>query len=51
VDKLTQIKAKTNTPIKFLVRIEVGDGKTKPSAQVTKDINALLNGVKEELAK
>jgi hypothetical protein len=36
VAKLTQIKAKTNTPIRFFVRIEVGDGKSKPSDQVTK---------------
>ncbi len=49
VDKLTQIKAKTNTPIKFVVRIEIGDGKTKPNAQVTKEINAILKGVKDEL--
>ncbi len=49
VDKLTQIKAKTNTPIKYVVRIEVGDGKTKPSEQVTKEINAILKGVKDDL--
>lgn len=49
VDKLTQIKAKTNTPLRFFVRIEVGDGKTKPSAQIIKDINAILKGVKEDL--
>ena len=48
VDKLTQIKAKTNTSIKFFVRIEIGDGKTKPNAQVTKDINAILKGVKDD---
>jgi hypothetical protein len=49
VDKLTQIKAKTNTPLRFFVRIEVGDGKTKPNAQVTKEINTILKGVKDEL--
>ena len=49
VDKLTQIKAKTNTPIKFFVRIEVGDGKAKPTDQVTKEINAILKGVKDDL--
>jgi hypothetical protein len=48
VDKLTQIKAKTNTPIKFFVRLEVGDGKTKPSDQVTKEINSILTGVKDD---
>jgi hypothetical protein len=49
VDKLTQIKAKTNTPINFFVRVTVGDGKTKPTAQVTKEINTLLKGVKDDL--
>jgi Protein of unknown function (DUF499) len=49
VDKLTQIKAKTNTAIKFVVRIEIGDGKTKPTAQVTMEINTLLKGVKDDL--
>lgn len=49
VDKLTQIKAKTNTPVRFFVRIEVGDSKTKPSDQVTKEINTLLKGVKDDL--
>jgi hypothetical protein len=49
VDKLTQIKAKSNTPIKFFVRIEVGDGKAKPTDQVTKEINAILKGVKDDL--
>lgn len=48
VDKLTQIKAKTNTPIKFFVRVEVGDGKNKPNAQVAKDINTILKGVKDD---
>jgi hypothetical protein len=49
VDKLTQIKAKTNTPIKFFVRIEVGDGKTAPSDQIMKDINTVLKEVKDDL--
>jgi hypothetical protein len=49
VDKLTQIKAKTNTPLKFFVRIEVGDGKTKPAEQISKEINTLLKQVKDEL--
>ena len=48
VDKLTQIKAKTNTPVRFFVRIEVGDSKTKPTDQVTKDINTLLKQVKDD---
>lgn len=49
VDKLTQIKAKTNTSLRFFLRIEVGDGKTKPTEQVTKEINTLLKGVKDDL--
>jgi len=49
VPKLLKIKAKTNAPIRFHVRIEMGDGKTLPSAELAKEANALLKDVKEGL--
>ncbi len=47
--KLLEVKTKTNTPIRFQVRIEMGDGKTMPSADVAQKANAILKGVKEDM--
>ncbi|HBA39938.1 MAG TPA: hypothetical protein DCZ05_09410 [Deltaproteobacteria bacterium] len=49
VPKLLQIKAKANAPLRFHVRIEMGDGKTLPSAEAAKEVNKLLKGVKDDL--
>ncbi len=49
MSKLLEVKAKANTPLRFHVRIEMGDGKTKPSAEVAKEVNKLLKGVKDDL--
>lgn len=48
VPKLLELKAKTNTPIRFHVRIELGDGKMQPPEEAAKEANALLKGVKED---
>jgi hypothetical protein len=48
VPKLLDIKKKTGLPIRFHVRIEIGDGKTTPSESATKDVNTLLADVKAE---
>jgi hypothetical protein len=45
---LLKIKAKANTPIRFHVRIELGDGKTLPSQEVAKELSEILKKVKEE---
>ncbi len=45
--KLLEIKAKANIPLRFHVRIELGDGKTKPTDDISKAINSILNNVKE----
>ena len=47
--KLLAIKTKMNMPIKFHVRIELGDGKSLPPAEATKQANTLLRNVKEGL--
>lgn len=47
--KLLEVKTKNNTPIRFQIRIEMGDGKTMPSAETAQKANAILKGVKEGL--
>ena len=47
VPELLKIKARTNTPIRFHVRIEVGDGKTLPSRNIADEINTTLRNVKD----
>lgn len=38
-----------NTPLKFRVQIELGDGKEEPSEDMVKKLNALLECLKAEL--
>lgn len=47
--KLLQIRAKTNTPLRFNVSIEMGDGKKLPSPEAAKEVNKLLKTVKDDL--
>jgi hypothetical protein len=47
VPKLLEIKARTNSPLRFHVRIEMGDAETQPPDDAVKDVNALLKDVKE----
>jgi hypothetical protein len=47
VPKLMQIKAKANVPMRFTVSIKVGDEKAAPTATVKKEIDALLEQIKE----
>lgn len=47
VPKLLEIKTKTNTPIRFQIRIEMGDGKTLPTTDASQKVNMILKGVKK----
>ena len=47
--KLLELRTKSNTPIQFRIQIEMGDGKTLPSAETAQKANAVLKGVKEGL--
>ena len=47
IPKLLEIKSKSNTPIRFQVRVEMGDGETRPSAEAAQKANALLKGIKD----
>lgn len=49
VPDLLEIKAKTNVPIHFHVRIQVGDGKAQPSSVVSEQINGLLKEIDADL--
>lgn len=49
VPQLLEIKAKANAPIRFHIRIEMGDGKALPPMDAAKELNVLLKAVKEEL--
>ena len=48
VPELLKIKAKVNAPIRFHVRIELGDGKTLPSQDAANELNEILKKVKED---
>ena len=47
--KLLKVTAKANAPIRFHVRIVMGDGKTLPPPETAAEVNALLKDVKEGL--
>lgn len=47
IPDLLALKARFNVPMKFHVRLEVGDGKEKPSPEAAQEINDLLKKVKE----
>jgi hypothetical protein len=49
VPQLLEIKAKANVPIRFRVRVEMGDGKALPSAGAVKEANAVLKSVRTDL--
>ncbi|GHT10305.1 hypothetical protein FACS1894170_02190 [Planctomycetales bacterium] len=48
VSKFLEIKTKSNVPIKFRVRIEIGDGSVVVNDDLTKKINAILKGIKKD---
>ena len=49
IPKLLEVKNKLNTQITFQIKIELGDGKTLPSADAAQKFNAILKGVKDGL--
>ena len=49
VPELLKLKVKTKTPIRFHVRIEMGDGETLPPKEAAKEANTLLKKVKDDL--
>ncbi|MFW6106651.1 MAG: hypothetical protein ACOC8H_00675, partial [bacterium] len=49
VPQLLDVKAKTNVPMKFHVRIDVGDGKEPPDQGAVTKLNQILSALKEQL--
>ena len=47
VPKLLEFKARSKVPLLFQVRLEIGDGKTLPAADVAAELNRVLREVKE----
>lgn len=47
VPKLTDIKAKTGTALKFYVRIEAGDGESLPDHTIAEKISTLLRDIRD----
>jgi len=45
VPKLLDIKARTNVPIRFHVRLELGDGVAAPDERVVGDVNEVLESL------
>lgn len=49
IPKLLEVKTKTKTPVRFQIRIEIGDGKTPPSEEVAEKFNTILKSVREDM--
>ena len=47
--QVLDVKARANVPVKFHVRIEVGDGRETPSQETADKINAALKDVRDGL--
>ena len=47
IPQLLDFKAKAKVPLRFHVRLEVGDGTQKPSEEVIAEVNKLIEGLKE----
>lgn len=47
--KLLTVSTKQNVPLRFHVRIELGDGKVPPTEETAKQINTLLKSVSKDL--
>jgi hypothetical protein len=47
VPQLLDLRAKAKIPLRFFIRIEVGDGANRPSPEVAAELNKLLDGLKK----
>jgi hypothetical protein len=47
VPQLLEFRTKAQLPLRFQVRLEVGDGTQKPSAEAAAELNKLIEGLKE----
>jgi hypothetical protein len=49
MDELLKIKAKSKVPIKFHLRVELGDGQTVPSSGVAAEVTNVLTDISDQL--
>jgi hypothetical protein len=49
IPKLLNVRAKTGAPIRFHLRIEMGNGQVLPPAEAASEVNAILKTVKDGL--
>jgi hypothetical protein len=49
IPQLLEVRTKAGLPIRFHVRIEVGDGQTAPAKDIARDISALLQRIDKNL--
>ena len=49
MDELLRIKAKSKVPIRFQIRVELGDGQTLPAKEVSAEVGQVLAEISEEL--
>ena len=47
IPQLLEFKAKAKVPLRFHVRLEVGDGTERPAEEVIVEVNKLIEGLKE----
>jgi hypothetical protein len=49
IPKLLEVRARVGLPIRFHVRIEVGDGQTVPTKEIIREVNTLLQRINKDL--
>ncbi len=48
IPQLLDFKAKAKVPLQFHIRLEVGDGKQRPTAETAAELNKLIAGLRED---
>lgn len=46
IPQLLDFKAKAKVPLQFHIRLEVGDGKQRPTAETVAELNKLIAGLR-----
>lgn len=49
IEELLRIKAKSKVPIRFQIRVELGDGQTLPATELAAEVDQILAQISDEL--
>ena len=49
IPKILEIKAKSNIPLKFTLKVEVGDGEVKPDSAIIDKLNVMFKDISDGL--